>query len=166
MSKQLNDFPETKYYSKRDTWIVVVLWAIIIFCAASAIYITYLELSILLLLTQEALFLGVVALCLSILRSTYYILKADKLFVRTGPFKWSIPYLEIEEVVPERNLWSSAALSRDRLHITYSSSKAGAYISPEKEETFMLDLAGRCPDLQLVGKRLIQVNGITENIGK
>ena len=164
MSKPLNDFPETTYYTKRDTWIVIVLWAIIIFCAASAIYITFLGLSILSLIAQEVLFLGVVALCFSILRSTYYTMKADELFVRTGPFKWSIPYLEIEEVVPERNLWSSAALSRDRLHITHSSSKAGTYISPEKEEKFMLDLAGRCPDLQVEGKRLIRVNGIVENV--
>ena len=164
MSKQLNDVPETTYYSKRDTWVVAVLWASIIFCAAAAIYITFLQMSILLLLSQELLFLGVVALCFSILRSTYYTMKADELFVRSGPFKWSIPYLEIEKVVPERNLWSGAALSIDRLHITYTSSKAGSYISPEKEKAFMLGLAGRCPDLQLDGLRLIRVDGHEANV--
>ena len=34
----------------------------------------------------------------------------------------------------------------------------------KKEEKFMLDLAGRCPDLQVEGKRLIRVNGIAENV--
>ena len=164
MSKQLNDVPETTYYSRRDTWVVAVLWASIIFCAAAAIYITFLQMSILLLLSQELLFLGVVALCFSILRSTYYTMKADELFVRSGPFKWSIPYLEIEKVVPVRNLRSSAALSRDRLHITHTSSKEGSYISPEKEKAFMLDLAGRCPDLQLDGLRLIRVDGHEANV--
>jgi len=164
MSKELSDLPETTYYSERDTWIVAVLWASIIFCSAAAIYITFLQMSILLLVSQELLFLGVVALCFSILRSTYYTMKADELFVRSGPFKWSIPYLEIEKVVPERNLWSSAALSRDRLHITHTSSKTGSYISPEKEEAFMLDLAGRCPDLRLDGLRLIRVNEHEANI--
>ncbi len=159
MSNQFNDFPETTYYSKRDKWVVAVLWASIIFCAAAAIYITFLDMSILLLVSQEILFLGVVALCFSILRSTYYTMKADKLFVRSGPMKWSIPFEEIEEVVPVRNLWSSAALSRDRLHIKHASSKAGSYISPEKKEAFMLDLASRCPNLQFDGKRLIQADG-------
>lgn len=155
MSKHPDDSPDTTYHSKRDTWIVIILWAVIVFCAASAIYITFLDLSIILLLSQEVLFLGAVALCLSILRSTYYILLAEELFVRTGPFKWTIPLSEIESVIPERNLWSSAALSIDRLHIRYQSSKAGAYISPAEEEAFLLDLANRCPHLQFENNRVI-----------
>ncbi len=132
----------------------MLLWIIILFCSGGAIYVTFMEISIPLLIVQEILFLGIVAFCLSIYRSTYYVLERKGLFVRSGPFRWTILYSDIEMVLPKRNLWSSAALSTQRLHIYHRGSKMGSLISPEREASFMNDLAKRCPHLQIQGREL------------
>ncbi len=148
------------YYSKRDTWIVLLLWGITLFAAGSAIYITFLDLRVISLISQEIFFLIIVAISLSILRSTYYVLQKEGLFIRTGPFRWTIPYKDIRKVVPERNLWSSAALSIHRLHITHGQSKTGTYISPQDEQAFLRDLAERSPSLVIEENKVIHVGDI------
>jgi len=74
--------------------------------------------------------------------------------VRSGPFRWTILYCDIEKVLPKKNFWSSAALSTQRIHIYHRDSKIGSLISPEREASFMNDLAKRCPQLQLQGREL------------
>lgn len=161
-SQQLAD-TDRIYYSKRDTWIVLLLWGITLFAAGSAIYITFLDLRVLSLISQEIFFLIIVAISLSILRSTYYVIQKEGLFIRTGPFRWTIPYNDIRRVTPERNLWSSAALSIDRLHITHGQSKKGSYISPKDEQAFMRDLAERSPSLVIKDNEVVHVGDMDKN---
>jgi len=158
-----DDSPAKVYPSKRDTWLVGLLWLIIAVCVASAVYLFYTDISIGALIIQEAMFLILVAFCLSILRNTYYVLKDDHLFIRSGWFRWRTPYEEIEEVRPTRKIWSSAALSMDRLYIRHRKAQLSSYISPEDKEGFMRDLASRAPDLVLQGDRLVKIQNIENN---
>lgn len=154
VTSQLEDliFP-----SKRDTWIVAVLWLIILVSAAGAIAALTMSLSIISLLVQEVMWTGIIVFCFSILRSTYYAIKTDSLLVRTGPFKWTILFDDIEEVVPSRKAWSSASLSMDRLYIDHKSSAGGTYISPEDKQVFLKALAERASGLQVDGERLVRI---------
>ena len=154
-------FSKKVYYSKRDAWIVFILWAIITFGTVSAVVVTFSFTSILRLLTLEVLFLSLVAFCLSILRSTYYTLTSDSLVVRSGPFRWTIGLDTIVEVVPARNLYSSAALSLDRLHIRQRGSRSSTYISPKDKESFLRELAARSPDLVFSVDRVIRAGAVT-----
>ena len=157
MSEEVQNYPQKIYPSKRDTWIVAILGAIIIFCTAGAIYVTYQPLSILAMLFQELLYVGAVAFTVSILRSTYYTLKDDELLVRSGPFRWTIALEEIVSVTPSRTLLSGAALSLDRLIIQHGDSRHGTIISPEDKELFLRDLASRSSKLQFESDRVIRV---------
>ena len=148
---------ELVYPSKRDTWIVGALWLVIIASVAGAIAAFSLSLSVISLLIQEAVWLGIIAFCVSILRSTNYTIKADSLLIRSGPFRWTVPFDDIEEVIPSRKAWSSAALSMDRLYVKHKGSAGGSYISPENKQEFLEKLAARAPALRLEENRLVRI---------
>jgi len=165
MTQEAKDVPSEKedllFPSKRDAWIVALLWLIILVSAGGAIAALTMSLSIVSLLIQEAMWIGIIVFCFSILRSTNYTIKTESLLVRTGPFKWKILFEDIKEVVPSRKAWSSASLSMDRLYIDHKSSTGGTYISPEDKQVFLETLAGRASTLQLDGERLVRLT--TEN---
>jgi hypothetical protein len=145
------------YPSKRDKWLVSLLWLIIAFCVASMVYIFYTVTSIAIIIAQESLFLILVAFCLSILRNTYYVLEDDYLLIRSGWFRWRTQYNDIEEVRPSRKIWSSAALSMDRLYVRHRQARFSSYISPEDKEGFMRQLAAHAPGLVFEGDRLVRI---------
>jgi hypothetical protein len=70
-----------------------------------------------------------------LLLSTYYIVEPNRLVVRSGPFKWSIPLSDIKSVKPSRSLLSSPALSLNRLEIQYGSGQS-ILVSPKDPEGF------------------------------
>jgi hypothetical protein len=144
--------------SKRDTWIVGVLWLIILISAGAAIAVLTMSPSLISLLIQEVMWIGIIAFCLSILRSTNYTIKYESLIVRSGPFRWTVQFEDIREVVPSRKAWSSAALSMDRLYINHKGAGGGTYISPDNKQLFLETLAERAPFLTLVGDRLIRTD--------
>lgn len=152
-----NDFLAKIYPSKRDRWIVGLLWLIIAFCVASMVYIFYTVTSIAIIIAQQSLFLLLVAFCLSILRNTYYVLESEHLLIRSGWFRWRTRYSDIEEVRPSRKIWSSAALSMDRLYVRHRRARSSSYISPVNKEGFMRDLASRSPDLVFDDGRVVRV---------
>jgi uncharacterized membrane protein YbhN (UPF0104 family) len=151
-----NDSPSKVYRSKRDGWLVGLLWFIIAFCVAGMVYIFYAVSSIPTIIAQEALFLILVAFTLSILRNTYYVLESDHMLIRSGWFRWRTKYSDIVEVRPTRKIWSSAALSMDRLYIRHRLLRSSSFISPEDKEEFMRDLATRAPGLVFEGNRLVR----------
>lgn len=71
-----------------------------------------------------------------LLFATYYRTDADSLYVRSGPFSWTIPLAEIESVKPSRAAWSSPALSLDRLDIRYSGGRR-ILVSPQDRDAFI-----------------------------
>jgi len=150
--------PSKVYPSKRDAWIVGILWLIIVFCIASMMYVFYTITSIAAIIAQEALFLLLVAFCLSILRNTYYVLEGDQLLIRSGWFRWHTKLADVEEVTPSRKIWSSASLSMDRLYVRHRKLRSSSYISPEDKEGFMRDLASRSPDLEFQSDRVVRID--------
>lgn len=144
------------YPSKKDTWLVIVLWLAILAMLASMAGIAFSGASFLSILLQEILMLGIVVFCISLLRNTNYTFTQDELIVRSGPFREIIPLAAIQSAVPSRKAWSSAALSLDRLFIQYKGSKRGTYISPENKNAFLRDLADRSPDLFFEFDRVVK----------
>ena len=80
---------------------------------------------------------AIVALGLPVwlLLSTYYLVDAGNLMIRSGPFRWSISISEIKSVEPSRSLLSSPALSLNRLEIQYGRGKT-VLVSPKDVEGF------------------------------
>ena len=71
-----------------------------------------------------------------IFQSTYYTVDQDYLRIRSGPFRWRVPIVDIESITPTRNPLSSPALSLDRLRIDY---RGGRWImvSPNDRDWFV-----------------------------
>jgi membrane protein YdbS with pleckstrin-like domain len=144
------------YPSKRDGWIVVLLWAaaaVILFVAgnlwrAPAPFALRLLISVLLIL--------VAAFMLWTLYRTRYTLTESTLIVQSGPFRWVIDMKAITEVFPTRNPLSSPACSLDRLQIRYGNSRPGIMISPQDKAGFLRALAARSPGLKLDGDRALR----------
>jgi membrane protein YdbS with pleckstrin-like domain len=159
----VEQYPAKVYPSKRDRWIVGLLWLIIAFCVASMVYIFYTVTSIAVIIAQESLFLVLDAFCLSILRNTYYVLEDDYLLIRSGWFRWRTPFIDILEVTPSRKIWSSAALSMDRLYVRHRKLPSSSYISPEDKEGFLRDLASRSNQLVFQGDRVVRNDDLDHN---
>jgi hypothetical protein len=144
------------YPSKRDGWIVVLLWAgaaIMLFVGvnlwrAPAPFALRLLISVLLIL--------VAAFVLWTLYGTRYTLTESTLIVQSGPFRWVIDMEAITEVFPTRNPLSSPACSLDRLQILYGKSSPGIMISPQDKAGFLRALAARSPGLKLNGDRALR----------
>jgi hypothetical protein len=82
---------------------------------------------------------------------SWYELRDDHLYCRSGPFVEKIPYGKIRSLRLVRNSFSSMALARDRIEIRQNGKGfvAGTtYISPEGREAFLDELKERCPNLE------------------
>jgi len=137
---------ELLFESKRDGWIVVLLWGSVVVslvamtAALRAQAITAASLFPLLLMAF------VWALVLWVLYGTHYILGAELLLIRSGPMRYRVPLAEVTSVRPTRNPLSSPALSLDRLEIVYG--RRRILISPEEKQRFLAELHARCPHLE------------------
>lgn len=84
-------------------------------------------------------FIGILLLSAGIpvwlLFSTGYWVDAEKVRVRAGPFTWIIPIKDIDSVRPSRALWSSPAMSFDRILIRYAG-KRRILLSPADKKGF------------------------------
>jgi hypothetical protein len=140
-------FPEKIYPSKRDAWLVNVL----IFAGLLSFSLTFMA-----FLDAPGpgsaglvIFFLATAFVVWTFTRTFYVLTATELLIRSGPFRWSIPFTDLREVRPTRNPLSSPALSLDRLEIRHA--YGAIMISPEDKRGFLEDLAGRTPGLTLDG---------------
>jgi hypothetical protein len=144
------------YRSKRDAWLMVILWATLLGTAAGAVAIMFAS-GILIGRLLTALFMlasgGFVAW---IAFGTRYTLTDRTLLIRSGPFRWTVMLDSITRVTPTHNPLSSPALSLDRLQITYRGAFSNLMISPEPRADFLRDLAARSPSLRLEGDRLVR----------
>ena len=66
----------------------------------------------------------------------------DQLFVRCGPFRWTVAVASIESVKRTRNAMSGPALSLDRVQIRYGRFRS-ILISPDQRDQFLVDLENR-----------------------
>lgn len=141
------------FVSKRDDWLVAVIWI------ASAVGVVALVPVVWAARCEPRLLLGVgpglLALGLGpwVLYGTAYTFAGEQLLIRSGPFRWRIPFAEIVGVEPSSNPLSSPACSLDRLLIQYG--KRRIMVSPLDRAGFLSRLATLCPQLRLEGERLV-----------
>ena len=93
----------------------------------------------------------VAGLAIWLLADTWYELREDHLYARSGPFRERIPYERIRLVRLCENLWSSMALSSQRIEVRQRGRgwiTGTTYISPRDREGFIEALVARCPNLE------------------
>ena len=144
------------YESKRDGWIVVLLWAavIVMLIAAGDIWVAHVPFAFRLLVS--VLLTLVAAFVLWVLYGTRYTLTETTLIIQSGPFRWVIDLESISEISPTRNPLSSPACSLDRLHIRYRPNPTGLMISPREKTDFLRDLMALSPGLKMDGDRVLR----------
>jgi hypothetical protein len=143
------------YPSKRDWWIVLIVWATIAMTVFAGVKAAQSAFASLLALAFVLICAAFVLGLLTILYATYYIISSDRLIAHCGPFKQSVLLQDIEEVVPSHNPLSSPALSLDRLHVRCRGSVFGLLISPIDKQSFLADLVARAPQLRVDGDRAV-----------
>ena len=148
----------TVFQSKRDVWIVALIWA----GALLSVFGALLQLTAtapFLFKAAMLIFLGSAAyFMLWVLYSIDYTLTDEKLLIRCGPFRFSVPLAEIDSVSPSHNPLSSPAGSLDRLLIKWNAERKRILISPLRKTEFLQALDSRCEQLTLVGDRLVRIS--------
>jgi hypothetical protein len=128
-----------RFVSKRDGWLVAVLWgASLVDLAVAAWLLTGVRGApawVAPLLIAAGLFQ------LHVLYATHYTFEGDTLVVRASFFRWRIPVAAIESVEPTRNPLSSPACSLDRLLLRWSG--RSLMISPADRDAFLQALEQR-----------------------
>ena len=146
------------YRSKRDVWILVLVWAGMLLAVFGAV----LQFRGGEPLLQRVLVLGlsvvVVAFVLSLLYGISYTIHDEELLVRAGPFRQRIRLADIDRVRPSRNPLSSPAASLDRLLIQWNDARNRVLISPEDKMEFMNTLDSCCAHLARVGDELVRIS--------
>ena len=82
---------------------------------------------------------------------TYYELREDYLFCKSGPFFEKIAYKNIKSLKISKNILSSMALSTKRIEIRQHGKgyiTGTTLISPENREEFLQELMSRCENLE------------------
>jgi hypothetical protein len=131
--------PSERFVSKRDGWLVAVLWGASLIDFAVAVW----------LLTGPhgepafvaPLLIAVGVFQLHALYATHYTFEGGELVIRSSFFRWRVPVASIESVEPTRNPLSSPACSLDRLLIRWSG--RSLMISPADRAGFLRALAQR-----------------------
>ncbi len=135
------------FVSRYDTWLRIVLWINNLMLIGG----------LAVLLVQRDLTAIVVAIVLAVVLAgviwmqfaTYYRVDGDTLFVRCGPFHWTIPIASITAVTPTDDPTSGPALSMRRLRLEFKKGDATdeIFISPEDREGFVEALRERNPGI-------------------
>lgn len=125
----------TRYKSKVDVSIFIILIATIAICVAVAfpLLITGGITNLLTGLSILAIGAGMPA---SILMATWYDVDDTHLIIRSGFFKWQIPLATIRTITPSRSIISGPAVSFDRLQINYNRWNS-VLVSPKDRAAFI-----------------------------
>jgi len=144
------------FESKRDAWIVVLIWAGALlsvygaFAQFTSVAPLLPRVGMLILLASAAAFM------LWVLYGTDYTLAEGTLLIRCGPFRYRVSLEEIDSVRPSRNPLSSPACSLDRLLIKWKAGRKRILISPTPKTEFLRELDRRCPQLRPEGAGLVR----------
>jgi hypothetical protein len=129
-----------------DGWFAALMWATVAVMIASVALVPGTER--LLAALAIAPILGLLAwVCFG----TYYELRDEELYCRSGPFHERIRYVQIRSLRLSENMLSSMALSRQRIEIRQHGKgyiMGTTMISPVEREWFLEELRQRCPNLE------------------
>lgn len=81
-----------------------------------------------------------------------YTLTAEAVHVRSGWLTWEVPYARLRDVRPTWNPLAAPAWSLRRVRL--ETPEAVILVSPDDRESFIKELAERCPHLARQGDRL------------
>lgn len=130
--------------SSIDRPISILIWGVVIILVSSAIFVP-----------SNKLLYGiisgiVIAFLIWLYFGTYYELREDYLYCKSGPINEKIPYDSIKSIKLSENMLSSMALSRKRIEIRQHGKgyiTGTTLISPKNREEFLEELKKRCRDL-------------------
>ena len=143
--------------SKREWWIVLLIWVGVIVGMVGGIFPVFLEDGTFgSKIPVAGVCLGIDGLMLWVLYGTGYTITSDQLVIRCGPFTFPVPLNEINAVTPTRNPLSSPACSFDRLKIAYLDSMRTIMISPKDKSGFLSTIVQHCPTLMVRNDRVMQ----------
>lgn len=129
--------------SNVDWWIALLIWFAIAIMFFSMLAAKSNDRTLVYLISLPSL-----GFMLWIYFGTYYELRDEYLYCRSGPFVTHVLYTSVKTIKLSRNPISSMALSTKRIEITYASKNffgGLVYISPIDREGFMAQLLERCP---------------------
>ncbi len=148
-----------RYYSKKDSWLLALIGAVLLLPLALAIYDLFQgDIDGL-----SSLFFGIAVpgTLLLLTYPLYYDLTPTALEVRGGILvNQQIPLSAVQEVVPTRNPLSAPAWSLDRLRVNYETEDGESFmlISPTDKTGFMAELTRRDGGLELQDQRVVRVD--------
>ncbi len=146
------------YESKRDAWIIVLIWIGVLMCLFGVAAQLASSATLVLKVVTAIIALLAVGFMLWTLYGIRYTLTDAALMIRCGPFRYRVPLDRIESVRPTRNPLSSPAASLDRLRIEWNKGRRRIMVSPLQKKEFMRDLERRCAQLRADGDNLISTD--------
>ena len=146
----------TVFESKRDAWLVVIIWTGALASAYAAFAQLDSDAALLARVAMLAILATAAGFMLWVLYGTDYTLADDELRIRCGPFRYRVSLTAIDSVMPSRNPSSSPACSLDRLLIEWDDGSGRILISPSRRAEFLRDLGRRCPELASEGDGLVR----------
>ena len=129
-----------------DIWIKVILYFASAILVAGVLFVPHDDLLLYLIIVMPLL-----TFLLWIFFGTFYELREEYLYCRSGPFFEKIYYDKIRSAKLSRNLLSSMALSRKRIEIRQHGKgyiTGTTMISPVNREEFLKQLLAKCKNLE------------------
>ena len=127
---------EKRFKSKIDTWIALLIVAVAVMDIAFIVIFAMSSDSPVDKTIATLVLVAVFVLLIWLTFGTYYAVNKDTLRVVSGPFRWKISIADITSVTPTRAMWSSPAMSLDRLRIVYGNGRR-IMISPADKQDFL-----------------------------
>lgn len=146
------DVSPQRFESKRDLWLVLILWisalcmifgAIVVWVATPGVF----------AVLFTAVMGGSIWLVLSTVYSTYYEVGREEIDIRSSLFRWKVRLSEIKEIRPSNDPLSSPAVSLDRLAIRHGVKTI--MVSPLRREEFLDAVLLHAPQLMRSGDSLV-----------
>ena len=136
------------FQSKKDIWLAVLIWGVII-------------LMFFMMITEQNIVVYIVgilnnALLLWLWFGTSYKIDDENLIVKSGPFKSTIDIKSIKKLRATKTLLAGPALSIDRIEIQYKRYDS-VIVSPKEKNKFIESLLSKNKSIE-VDDKLIQDN--------
>lgn len=133
------------FQSKRDILYFIAIWGTVFFIILGSVFDTE---PIVIKIVYYLIGIIIIGILIWIWFGTGYKIEGKVLKVQCGPFQWKLNIKEIRTVRKVKSIFSSPALSIDRLEIYYDRYKL-IRISPENESEFIDLLLKENPNIQL-----------------